>query len=152
MTELVEVRFLELPVAEHQAVAEHIDELLREFTHIDGDREAVPARLLQLRDDLQTRFSAFTSGPRSELDAAAERGDTTLTLTYSIPAEAGEVSQRAIELLDEADEYCRQGDHLLTLAAPDIDVVYRRWFFGEFVRQCAGQPATPWPAFRDAAS
>jgi hypothetical protein len=50
-------------------------------------------------------------------------------------------------MLDEVDEFCRQGKHLLTLATPPELVAYRRWYLGEFIAQLAGRPATPWPDY-----
>jgi hypothetical protein len=50
-------------------------------------------------------------------------------------------------MLDEADEFCRQGKHLLTLATPPDLRRYRQWFLGEFVAQIGGRPPTPWPLF-----
>ena len=144
MSDLVDVRLLGLPVAVHGVTAEHIDELLREFVHLDDESGDVPRRLLRLRDDLQARFSAFTAGPHAELAAAAARGERTVDLAYQVPEEAGAASAQALALLDEADEFCLQGDHLLTLATPPEAVRYRRWFFGEFERQCRGEPPTAW--------
>jgi anti-anti-sigma factor len=51
---------------------------------------------------------------------------------------------RLRELLDEADEYCRAGEHLVTLAAPPLERAYREWFIGEFIRQAAGGSPQPW--------
>ena len=48
-------------------------------------------------------------------------------------------------MLEEADDYCRRGDHLLTLATPEEERRFRRWFIGEFVDQIEGKPPTPWP-------
>jgi len=50
-------------------------------------------------------------------------------------------------MLDEADDYCRRGDHLLTLATPAEELRFRRWFVGEFVEQLGGAAPTPWPAY-----
>ena len=47
-------------------------------------------------------------------------------------------------MLDEADESCTRGDHLLTLATPE-ELRFRCWFIGEFVAQINGAPPTPWP-------
>lgn len=148
MTDLVDVRLLGLPVAVHGRTAAHIDELLREFVHLDDESADVPRRLLHLRDDLQARFSAFTAGPHAELAAAAARGDETVDLAYRVPEDAGQASVQALALLDEADDFCRRGDHLLTLATAAEAVRYRQWFFGEFTRQCAGAPPTPWDVAR----
>jgi hypothetical protein len=47
-------------------------------------------------------------------------------------------------MLDDADEYCREGRHLLTLATPPDLLAYRRWYLQQFVDQARGRPATPW--------
>lgn len=144
--ELVEVLHLALPVGIHQRTAEHLDELLREFSYLDASQEDLPMQLLQLRDDLRARFSAFTSGPLEELQAANAAGAASIDLRYVVPPAAGPVALQVMDMLDAADEFCRAGEHLLTLAAPEEAVRYRRWYFGEFVRQCAGLPPTQWPA------
>jgi hypothetical protein len=61
-----------------------------------------------------------------------------------VPASAGSAATALGEMLDEADEFCRAGD-LLTLAAPDDSVEFRRWYLGEIVGQLAGRAPTPWP-------
>jgi hypothetical protein len=47
-------------------------------------------------------------------------------------------------MLDETDEFCREGA-LLTLAPPEDVVAFRRWYLAELVEQVAGRPAQPWP-------
>ena len=46
-------------------------------------------------------------------------------------------------MLDETDEFCRDGT-LLTLQADDDVVAFRRWYLREVVDQIAGRPARPW--------
>ena len=60
------------------------------------------------------------------------------------PAAAGAAQQLA-DMLDEADEYCRRSDHLLTQATPAEELRFRRWFISEFVAQLGGAPPRPWP-------
>ena len=147
--ELVEVLHLELPVGLHDRAAQHLDELLREFSYLDSAHTELPMQLLQLREDLRARFSAFTSGPLEELEAAKAAGLASMDLRYLVPSAAGPVAQLLMDMLDAADDYCRAGEHLLTLAAPKEAVDFRRWYFGEFVRQCAGDSPTPWSAYQD---
>jgi hypothetical protein len=143
--DLVRVRLLGLSVPHHQATAEHIDGLLREFSYLDTGAGNVPAQLLQLRDEMETQLSSFTAHPHATFEAAVADGLDTVDLVLDMPPAAGPLSELALELLDRADEFCRTGEHLLTTAAsPDV-ARYRRWFFGEFVRQCRGEPAHPWP-------
>jgi hypothetical protein len=63
-----------------------------------------------------------------------------------VPAEPVTRWRRSRGLLDGADECCRAGEHLLTLAAPAPVVAYRRWLLDEIATQAAGGPATPWSA------
>lgn len=147
-TEVVTVRLLRLPLGLYREASEHQDELQREFALIQNslslDDTAVPVRLLRLVDQLNAVFAAFSAEPQANLVAALERNDTTIDLQYQIPptAKPGCISLRA--LLDEADEYCRHGDHLLTLATRSEIVALRRWFLGEFVAQIDGVEPTPW--------
>lgn len=144
----VEVLHIELPVRLHHRTVQHLDELLREFSYLDASHSALPTRLLQLRDDLRARFSAFTSGPLAELQAASAAGAMSVDLRHVVPSAVGPAALQAMYMLDAADEFCRNGEHLLTLAAPKETVHYRRWYFGEFARQCAGEPPTPWPVLQ----
>lgn len=145
--QLVEVLHLQLPVALHHRTAQHLDDLLREFSYLDTSHTELPTQLLRLRDDLRARFSAFTSGPLVELQAASAAGTASVDLRYVVPLGAGPVALQVMDMLDAADDYCRAGEHLLTLAAPEETAHYRRWYFSEFARQCAGEPPTAWSVF-----
>ncbi|MEP6696234.1 MAG: hypothetical protein ABJA34_05055 [Pseudonocardiales bacterium] len=61
--------------------------------------------------------------------------------------EHGNERMREFTLIDEADNYCRQGGTLLTLATPPEVKVLRHWYLGEFLRQGSGSPPIPWPVF-----
>ncbi len=100
----------------------------------------MPARLTALVDELRGRFSGFTLQPEAELADAAARGADTIDLEYHLPPEAIQAAADLGAMLDEADEFCRNGD-LLTLATPPEALAYRRWFLGEFARQAAGEAA-----------
>lgn len=149
---LVTIRLLGLPVAIHAQSSEHSDELMREFTYIraqsaDPDASDVPSKLLDLVDELTGRFSGFTAGSQAELDAAIADGKTSIDLEYVVPPDVAGACIHLGELLEAADQYCREGEVLLTLATPDDLVAYRKWFLGEFVRQADGEAPRPWPAY-----
>lgn len=152
MGETVEVRLLNYPLDLYLRAQQHSDELIREFMHITNSRqsdpsaEVAPTRLWAIIDDLTVRFAAMIEAPRQERDAAIERGELRIDLTYVTPVEALEPVRQLGHLLDEADEYCRAGQHLLTLATPPDAVAFRRWFLGEFERQFAGEAPRPWPS------
>jgi hypothetical protein len=151
---LVEVRLLAVDLEDQRRAGEHHEELFREFTLIaaaDDDHENVPARLMALIDELTSEYSAFAGGTDDAIEAARQRGDRSVDLLYTLPASISVGVRRFLELLDEADEYCRSGD-LLTLAPPPDAVRFRRWYLEEFVRQIDGEPPRPWPEVREAGS
>ena len=139
------VLLLDLPVKVHVVAAAHQEALQREIDIISiDDQSAAPARLLVLIDEVQERFGGLSEHPAAELQAAIDRGAATVDLTYVVPPDAAEAAERLLQVLDEVDEYCRRGEHLLTLASPPEVVAYRRWFLGEFAAQLRGAAPTPW--------
>ncbi len=148
---LVEVQILEMPLDVYREASEHTDELLREFTLMRESETTsppnVPDRLVALMDELTERFSGFTTQQEADLRAATERGDETLDLCYRVPPEVKEACVALEQMLDEADEFCRSGDALLTLASSPRTVAFRRWFLGEFIRQVEGHRPMPWREF-----
>jgi hypothetical protein len=145
--ELVEVRLLGLPLQVWQRTQEHVDGLLREFALITQDDEvkaATPGRLRALVQELSAGFGSFSEAQVIEMQAALARGECEIDLTYLVPPAAASAAQQLGDMLDEADEYCRRGDHLLTLATPHEELRFRRWFISEFVDQLGGAPPTPW--------
>jgi hypothetical protein len=150
VTETVEVRLLRLPLDIWQRTQEHVDGLLREFALIAQDPEAratTPGRLLDLIEQLTAGYGEFSEEQRRQMRAALERGEREIDLTYRIPPEAAGAAQQLGDMLDEADDYCQRGFHLLTLATPEEAVRFRRWFIGEFVDQVGGRVPTPWPDY-----
>jgi hypothetical protein len=153
---LVTVQIVGLPVALHARAAEHGEELQREFALIaygqerpDNGRE-MPRRLLSLISTLQGSYGGFTTQQEDLLDRAIRSGQSTIDLTFQVPAGAAEAATALGALLDEADAYCREGKHLLTLATPSDLVAYRRWYLREFVDQIGGAAPTPWSSGLDA--
>lgn len=150
--ELLEVRLLRLPVALHAKSQEHGAELMREMYLIaqelrEDDAPQLPTRLVALVEELGSRFGGVTTEQDRQLEAAIEAGVEELDVIYRVPVEAAEASVRLGAMLDEADEFCSEGQHLLTLATPPDSLAYRRWYLDQFVSQLAGGPATPWPDY-----
>jgi hypothetical protein len=147
---LVAVQLLGIPMDLHARATEHGEELQREFTLITQGRERsdngteMPRRLLALIATLQGNYSAFTTEQEDLVEAAIQSGQPTLDLTFHVPASVSDAAVALGALLDEADDYCREGKHLLTLATPPELVAYRRWYLREFVDQVAGAPPKPW--------
>jgi hypothetical protein len=150
---LREVRLLAFPIPLYKRSTEHHEELIREFQLLAIDPPAstpgheVPGRLLDLIAALTDEYAGFSDAPNADRDAAADRGDAEVDLVFRVPAGVGDACVRLDALLDEADEFCRAGDRLLTLATPADLAALRKWYLGEFPAQLAGRAPTPWPAY-----
>ncbi|MGZ4614330.1 MAG: hypothetical protein ACXV4A_02105 [Actinomycetes bacterium] len=155
---VVTVRILELPVDVFAAAQQQNDELMREFALMadglvsddpDHASRPLPARLIAIVGAFSGSYGAFTGAPEDRLAAAVRDGEAVIDeLVYEVPASAAAAATQLGALLDEADDYCRAGQHLLTLATPPELVAFRRWFLDEFEQQVAGRPPTPWPSYR----
>ena len=146
--ELVEVRLLELPIPLHYRTTQHIDDLQREFSYITAEPGSVPHRLLALAQQLGAEFGRFGQGPNAALRDAAAAGEESVDILYPLPAPAAAAARMADQMLDEADQFCRSGE-LLTVAAEEDTLSYRRWFFGQVAAQIDGEPPCPWPRWLD---
>jgi hypothetical protein len=149
--DLAEVRLLRFPLPLWQESQEHVDELLREFALMnqgEGDHPSVPRRLLDLVAELTATYAGLSTQAEQERDDAIARGDTEVDLLYRIPPAAAGAVRHLGDMLDQADAYCRQGSHLLTLQTPPAQVEFRRWFLDEFAVQLDGGTPTAWPDYR----
>jgi anti-anti-sigma factor len=144
--DLCEVRLLRLPVNVQRVAAEHHDALMRELSLIKASTaaESLPQQLVAVTNELHEKFGRFAVEPRSALESAYRQGDDYIDVTYYVPREAADAATRLSALLGAADDYCRAGEHLVTLATPPVAVAYRRWLLDEFVGQLAGRPPRPW--------
>ena len=148
--ELVEVHLVQMPLELLARAQEHGEGLTREFALIatSMSSDSVPARLQQLSDQLQGQYSMFTDETQRKIDEAIAQGDEVMDVTYSLPSSVADACMVLNDLLEEADEFCRNGD-LLTLETPAEYTRLRRWFLGEFVRQVHGHAPIPWPDYED---
>jgi len=150
-SELVDVWCLGFPLDVHLRAQEHAEGLVRELTLVaqstSEPADGVPERLTAIVAELSSRFEGISDETERQRDAALDRGETSVDLLYRLPRAAGPASQHLSDILDEADEYCRQGQHLLSLTTPAESLAFRRWFLGEIVRQVDGLPPTSWPQY-----
>lgn len=146
--ELHEVRILEFPLDVYQRTSEAFEGLKREFTLIAlraPGADEVPSRLLELVDALTGKFAGLSDQPNRVRDEALARGDRVLPeLRYRMPEAAIGACVSLNDMLDEADQFCRRGDYLLSLESPAESVAFRRWYLGEIVAQLRGAPPVPW--------
>jgi hypothetical protein len=89
-------------------------------------------------------YGAIAAGPNAEMEAAVDRGEEFIDVVYTVPVQIREFLRRAAQALEEAEQFCREGRYLLTLASPPDVAAYRQWAFEEFDRQIGGGPAVPW--------
>ena len=152
--ELVTIRLIGLPVPLQAKAQEHADELTRELMLIGeqmrqrGDHAGLPARLVALVEQLTGTYSSFTAEQEQQLADAIATRVPTIDLIYAVPAEVGDAAKSLGAILDEADEYCRAGEHLLTLPTPPDLVRYRQWFLDQFVNQVGGAEPVSFADYR----
>lgn len=143
----VEIELLRYPLRLGARASEHYEEVFREFAILAGaspeSTEDVPARMLALIDALGRRY-ARQQDHEIEREEALLRGELSRDMVISVPPSAAEAGIELDRMLDETDEFCREGA-LLTLAPPEDVVAFRRWYITELVEQVAGRPAQPWP-------
>jgi hypothetical protein len=152
--DLVTVHIIGMPLDVQRRAQQHADELIRELTLVaEGMRQhhgpgELPARLVELVGDLTGTYSRFTVEQEQQLADALEEGRDTVDLDYVLPTSVSGAVRSLADILDEADEYCRAGQHLLTLATPPDLVAYRRWYLDEFTRQAAGAAPMSWADYQ----
>ncbi len=144
---LVQVVLLQVPIEIWQRASAHQEAIQREFDILMAElpTDSIPHQLAALISDLDVRFQGAGSSTWDDLHSAAKRGDSTIDLVFEVPLEAAAGARSLDEVLDKVDEFCRAGEHLLTLATPPELVSFRRWFLGEFSRQIdQGLPPSTW--------
>lgn len=149
---LFTVHLLRLPIGLFLRAREHHDELVREFTLMairESEQESpraprpLPPRLHELVDLLGRRYGASAERADMERDAATERGDASVDLTYHVPASIVGDLVTLGSLMDDADEFCRL-EKLLTLPRDPSMVAFSHWYNREFIRQIDGLGPEPW--------
>ena len=144
-----EIRLLRFPLDVHRRATEAFEGLRREFQLIalrGPDADDVPERLLRLVDALAGEYEGLNVEADSAREEAAARGEKEVAeLVYHAPPEVADACVALSRMVDEADDFCRSGEVLLTLASPPEAVAFRRWYLGEFVAQLKGEPPVPWP-------
>lgn len=148
----VQVHLLSLPVPLAHRASEHFQELLREFTLItagsgqDAGAHLVPARLTELVAEVTRAYGGINSEADERLLDAIDRHEAVIEdHVLTVPKTAVPAAKALNDIIEEADEYCRRGEHLLTLAFPPDLNAYRRWYLGQILDQLAGKLPVPWP-------
>lgn len=80
--------------------------------------------------------------PAGALQDALDRGEAQTDLAYRLPPGAKGAVASLGAMRDEADAYCRAGQHVLTLACAPRSLAFRRWYLATLVLDCVGSEAT----------
>ncbi|NAZ82096.1 hypothetical protein GTR02_09730 [Kineococcus sp. R8] len=143
------VRLVGVPLRTRAAFGDYTGGLLRELALIEigAGRSAsttLPQRLLDLAAEIRTTYAPFQAEAAATALAAEAAGLETCDLGYTVPPGLGPFVEHLADVMDEADDYCRDAQHVLTMPpAPEVHA-YRTWVFTEFVRQLAGHAPRPW--------
>jgi anti-anti-sigma factor len=134
---MVEIHLLGVPVDIWIRASAHQDALQREFEILAASDPAqeLPRALLELVEDLTGRFHQQRDESRAHLLAAAERGAPHADITIELPKDAARAVRDLGEMLEAADDFCREGDRLLTQVTPPELLRFRAWFLGEVLAQ-----------------
>jgi len=143
--ELLTIRLLRMPVQVFAHFRNNYNELRRELRLLSlahGNDYPVARELSDLF--LQVEQERRQADGVGELDRAVADARDVADLEYLVPSSSPASMGRMLEMLEEADRFCRE-QRLLVLAASPQQLALQRWYLGEFVRQAAGEEPTPWP-------
>ena len=142
------IRFPGVPVDGYLELQAHNDALFRELElisiELEGDNGArVAAPLADLVDQLYRRFRGQRDSYRDVVAAARAHGEATVELESAASAADVSGARSYLELLEQADQLCRDG--LLLTPEPSAQVrALRRWFVDQMAAQVLdGTDPTP---------
>jgi anti-sigma regulatory factor (Ser/Thr protein kinase) len=140
----VGVRIAGVPLDLYVAFQRHFRELRREVRLLALAHESD----YPLAKDLSDLFGSLERQLREgigldQLESAAAEGVSETVVDMVTSRESTRTMERFIEMLDLADEFCRQ-ERLLSLARTQEQRDFQQWYLGEFVRQGRGDPPLAW--------
>ena len=138
------VRLLGAPIRALAEFEAHYRELRREVRLLalaHEDKYPLAKSLADLFGSLQREVQDGLDA--DQLRQARREGRESVDLVVPVSPSQAETMGRFVELLDFADEFCRQ-QQLLGLERTPPQVRFQTWFFTEFARQGSGRSARPW--------
>jgi anti-sigma regulatory factor (Ser/Thr protein kinase) len=140
----VRVTILDVPLALYVGFQQHFRELRREVRLLALAHQSDYPLAKSLSDLFTSLDRQLREGIGVEqIDDALSQGMESTNLVVHMPRSAASTLMRFVELLDLADEFCRE-ERLLSLARTPEQRRFQVWFLGEFVRQANGEPARSW--------
>jgi anti-anti-sigma factor len=149
------VTLLRVPVDFWQRASAHQEAIQREFHILMANlaQDSIPHQLAELRAALNVRFAGVGDETWDELRRAAAEGRDEMDLVFSVPSSVAAASRELALMLDRMDQFCREGEDLLSLATPPDLAAFRRWFLAEFTRQIDdGHEPLSWPDYQQASA
>ena len=141
-----------VPLSSFLAFQRHFQELHREVRLLALAHETDYPLAKRISDVFGALDRDLREGIEAEqLEAAAESGQSVTDLQIEVSETTSASIGQFLDLLDLADEFCRQ-ERLLALARSTEQRKFQRWFLGEFVRQQQGESPMAWPEARRAAA
>lgn len=141
---LMEVELHGVPLRSFFGFQMHYRELRREVRLLALAHEADYPLAKNLSDLFGALDRQLSEGIGAyQIDAAIRSRRNTTDLRVAIASDGAATVGRFLELLDLADEFCRQ-ERLLSLARSPEQRAFQRWFLGEFVRQENGEKPLAW--------
>lgn len=142
----VRVRILGVPLHLYIGFQQHFRELRREVRLLALAHERDYPLAKSLSDLFTTLDRHLREGIGVEqIEAAIAAKQTHTDLVVHMPRATARTLSRFVELLDLADDFCRQ-QRLLALARSAEQRRFQSWFLLEFVRQAQGDTPVSWTA------
>jgi anti-sigma regulatory factor (Ser/Thr protein kinase) len=141
----VRVHILGVPLRLYTEFQQHFRELRREVRLLALAHENDYPLAKSLSDLFTTLDRHLREGIGIEqIEAAIAANRSTTDLVVHMPRATARTLSRFVELLDLADDFCRQ-QRLLSLARTAEQRRFQNWFLCEFVRQAEGEEPVMWP-------
>jgi hypothetical protein len=141
---LMEIELHGVPLRNFFGFQMHYRELRREVRLLalaHEDKYPLARSLSDLFGSLDRQLSEGIGA--YQIDAALRTRKNTTDLRVAIASDGASTVGRFLDLLDLADEFCRE-QRLLSLARSPEQRRFQRWFLGEFVRQQDGHAPLAW--------
>jgi anti-sigma regulatory factor (Ser/Thr protein kinase) len=143
---VLEIELRGVPLRSFFGFQMHYRELRREVRLLALAHEADYPLAKSLSDHFGALDRQLSEGIGAyQIDDAVRSRKNTTDLRVAIADDGATTVGRFLELLDLADEFCRE-ERLLSLARSPEQLVFQRWFLGEFVRQQRGEKPLAWHA------
>ena len=140
----LKIEIIDLPVKLYERFRRRFNELGRELRLLSLAHGHTYPIATELSDVfLQVEQERRLTRGMEVLEGAAAAGLERVSAELLVPQSAPATSSRLLEVLERADEFCRE-QRLLVLAATPQELEMQRWYLGEVVRQAAGEEPRPW--------